>query len=114
MRKDYPKIIGKYVIGIIDRPIGSKHPNYPNTIYPINYGYTTEYMAEDNQYQDIYLLSIDYPIKTFNGVVIAVYRRDNDNEDKWILSIDESSYSDEYILNKINFQEKHFKGRLLR
>ncbi len=59
MRSDYPDIIGKTVSGKIDRPLGSQHPRFPDTIYPINYGYVEDVYAEDGQRQDVYLLGAD-------------------------------------------------------
>lgn len=35
----YKDIIGSVVTGKVDRPLGSTHPNFPDMIYPINYGY---------------------------------------------------------------------------
>ncbi len=114
MRSDYPYIIGCYVQGKIDRPSGSHHPQYPKMIYPINYGYVEGIYAEDGEWQDIYLLGTSVPLKEFKGKVIAVYRRDDDVEDKWIVSINDKNYSDEEILKQIAFQEKYFTGKLLR
>lgn len=107
-------IIGNVVTGIIDRPIGSQHPSNPNIIYPINYGYVENVFANDGEEQDVYVLGTNIPIERFNGKVIAVYHRINDIEDKWIVSIDGKNYSDEEILDAIHFQEKYFKGFLLR
>ena len=47
MRSDHPDILGKMVHGTIDRPLGSRHPRYPEMIYPINYGYADNIPAED-------------------------------------------------------------------
>ena len=107
-------IIGKTVKGKIDRPIGSHHPDYPDLIYPINYGYVEGVIAKDNEEQDVYVLGTDRPLGSFTGKVIAVYHRYNDVEDKWIVSIDGRDYSDEEILEAIDFQEKYFKGQLQR
>lgn len=107
-------IIGKKVSGIIDRPIGSRHPQYANIIYPINYGYVENVFAEDGEEQDVYIFGVDVPIKCFEGNVIAVYHRINDIEDKWIVSVDGKDYSDEEILNSIHFQEQYFDGYLIR
>ncbi len=107
-------IIGKMVSGIIDRPIGSSHPNYPDMIYPINYGYVENVFANDGEEQDVYVFGTNDPIKNFKGKVIAVYHRINDIEDKWIVSINGENYSDEEILEKIHFQEKYFEGYLVR
>ena len=78
MRSDYPKIIGCKVYGIIDRPIGNCHPNHKKMVYPINYGYVKNVFAEDGEEQDISLLGVDVPVNTFEGYVIAVYRRSDD------------------------------------
>ncbi len=107
-------IIGMTVKGDIDRPIGSRHPEYPDLVYEVNYGYVCGVFAKDGEEQDVYVLGMDYPAEEFCGRVIAVYRRDDDVEDKWIVSADGSEYSDEEILAKIYFQEKYFKGRLVR
>ena len=107
-------IIGKTVSGIIDRPLGSHHPDYPDLIYPINYGYVEGVIAADGEFQDVYVLGADKPLKTFEGKVIAVYHRFNDVEDKWIVSLDGLDYSDEEILKAISFQEQYFEGELIR
>ena len=107
-------IIGKNVKGIIDRPIGSHHPRHPENIYPINYGFVEGIIAPDGAEQDVYVLGTDKPICKFEGKVIAVYHRFNDVEDKWIVSIEGNNYSDEEILKMIDFQERYFKGKLIR
>ncbi|MDO4941004.1 MAG: inorganic pyrophosphatase [Erysipelotrichaceae bacterium] len=111
MQKD---IIGQSVKGTIDRPIGSHHPKYNDMIYPVNYGYVQGIYAEDGEQQDVYVLGVDEPISSFEGIVIGIYHRFNDVEDKWIVSVDNRNYSDEEILKKISFQEQYFKGELIR
>lgn len=110
----YSKIIGKKVNGRIDRPIGSRHPQHPEMVYPINYGYVDDVFAGDDEKQDVYVLGTEDPLDEYEGIVIAVYHRTNDNEDKWIVSLDGRNYTDEEILNMICFQEQHFKGYLCR
>ena len=107
-------IIGKIVSGRIDRPIGSHHPRFSDMVYPINYGYIEGMIAGDGQEQDVYVLGTDKPIEVFEGKVIAVYRRFNDVEDKWIVSLDGSDYSDDEILQAIHFQEQYYEGELVR
>ena len=114
MRTDYPDIIGRTVRGTIDRPLGCHHPRKPDLIYPINYGFVDGVYAEDGSEQDIYLLGVDKPVSCFSGVVIAVFRRFDDVEDKWIVSADGSDYPDEEILARIHFVEQYFHGTLLR
>ena len=107
-------VIGKTVKGVVDRPAGSRHPKYPDLIYPINYGYIEGVIAGDGEPQDVYVLGTNEPLKTFEGRVIAVYKRVNDLEDKWIVSLSGRDYTDEEILSAISFQEKFFKGILTR
>ena len=107
-------IIGKTVRGTIDRPIGSRHPRYPDTIYPVNYGYVNGVFAADGAEQDVYVLGTDKPLSVFEGTVIAVWRRFHDVENKWIVSLDGIDYPDEEILRQIRFQEQYFDGELVR
>ena len=110
--KDYSNIIGSEVSGIIDRPLGSTHPRYPDMIYPLNYGYVSGIFAADGSEQDVYVFGTDRPIREFSGKVIGVYHRLNDREDKWIVSLNGAAYSREDILNAISFQEQYFMGEL--
>ena len=89
--KDYHDIIGKEVSGTIDRPMGSAHPNDSKMIYPINYGYVDGIIASDGEYQDVYVFGVDEAISSFKGKVIGVYHRFNDNDDKWIVSVNDVS-----------------------
>jgi inorganic pyrophosphatase len=107
-------IIGRTVSGKIDRPIGSRHPRYPDMIYTVNYGYVEGFIAGDGEQQDAYVFGTSSPLQSFRGKVIAVYHRFNDVENKWIVSLDGSDYSDEEILQGIHFQEKYFEGKLIR
>ena len=110
----YKNIIGSIVTGTVDRPLGTAHPDYPDMIYPINYGYVGGIFAADGEEQDVYIFGTDKPLETFTGKVIAVYHRTNDTEDKWIVSVDGKDYTDEEILKLIEFQEKYFEGYLIR
>lgn len=107
-------VIGRKVAGTIDRPIGSCHPRYPGLVYSVNYGFVDGVIAGDGDCQDAYVLGTDKPIRSFEGKVIAVYHRLGDVEDKWVVSLDGSDYTDEEILRAIRFQEQYFEGELLR
>lgn len=108
------EMIGKRVQGTVDRPLGSRHPRYKDMVYPINYGYVDDIIGGDEDKQDVYIFGTDKPINDFEGIVIAIYHRFNDNEDKWIVSLDGRDYADEEILERIQFQEQYFKGELIR
>lgn len=109
---DYGDIIGKTVSGKVDRPLGSCHPNNPDMIYPLNYGYVEGITAADGDEQDVYIFGTDKPLKEFKGKIIKVYHRFNDTEDKWIVSLNGEDIPEDKILGDIAFQEQYFHGRL--
>ena len=100
-------MINKQVTVIIDRPIGSKHPEYHFT-YPVNYGFIPDIFALDGEEQDAYVLGIDHPIERFTGIVIAIIKRKNDNEDKWVVSPKGMPFSKQEIKEAVHFQEQYF------
>lgn len=101
-------MLGEIVTVKIDRPIGSAHPSYPNTIYPINYGFVEGVFAPDGEEQDAYILGIDTPIDTFTGEVIAIIHRKNDIEDKWVVAYSDKKFTIEQIKEITHFQEKYY------
>ena len=74
----------------------------------------TAIIVGDGSGQDVYVLGPDTPLETFDGVVIAVYHRTNDVEDKWIVATEGTDFSDEEILKNIFFVEQFFEGYLCR
>ena len=70
----------------IDRPMGTCHPKHPDLYYPVNYGEIPGVIAADGDPQDVYVLGVDEPLTAFTGEVIAVIRRRDDVEDKWVMS----------------------------
>ena len=99
---------------IVDRPLGSSHPNYPDIIYPINYGYIPGLMAADGDEQDVYLLGVDHPLETYTGLIIAILKRADDVEDKLVMAPEGRHFSDRDILELTYFQEQYFKTKLIR
>ena len=50
---------GTVVKVIVDRPLGSYHPEHKDLYYPINYGYVEGYIASDGEEQDAYILGVN-------------------------------------------------------
>lgn len=107
-------MIGKKVHVIIDRPLGSRHPRHRDIVYEVNYGYVPGVIGGDGEEQDAYVLGVDEPIEKFDGIVIAVIRRENDNETKWVVAPENIQFSNEEIMKKVYFQEKYFDITVLR
>ena len=108
--KDY---IGKIVKVKIDRPLGSKHPNW-NMIYTVNYGYIPDTVSGDGEELDCYVLGVFEPIEEFEGKCIAVIRRIKEDDDKLIIVPNNKNYSDEQIRALTEFQERYFESEIIR
>ena len=103
-------MLGKIVTVKVDRPLGSTHPKHHDIVYSINYGYIEGIISKyDNEELDAYILGVEEPIKEFTGKVIAIIKRDMD-EEKLIVS--NKYFTKEEILSAVNFQEKYFKSTI--
>ncbi|MBP3797280.1 MAG: inorganic diphosphatase [Ruminococcus sp.] len=105
-------MINRIVTVTIDRPMGSYHPEYKDMYYPINYGYIEGVMADDGEEQDAYVIGVDKPLETFTGKVIAVIKRHDDVEDKWVVCPEGCNYTKEEIQRLTEFQEKFFDSEI--
>ncbi len=106
-------MIGKTVKVTVDRPLGSRHPNHPDILYHINYGYVEGVMGGDGEWQDAYILGVDEPIAEFVGVVIAIIHRTNDCEDKWVVVPNGVSFARDEIELAVHFQEQYCESEIL-
>lgn len=101
-------MLGKTVKVIVDRPLGSRHPEHKDIIYPVNYGYVEGVIAPDGEEQDAYILGVNEAVEQFTGKVIAVIHRRNDIEEKWVVAPEGVHFSIEEIEQEVHFQEKYF------
>ena len=101
-------MIGAIVTVVVDRPLGSCHPEYPELRYPLNYGYVPGILAGDGEEQDAYILGVEEPLSRFTGRVIAVIHRLDDVEDKWVVAPEGRSFTKEEIAEATMFQERFF------
>lgn len=106
-------IIGTTVTVTVDRPLESYHPEYKDMYYPINYGYIEGVMAPDGEEQDAYILGVNEPVKKFTGKIIAIVRRKDDIEEKWVVVPDGVTFSKEEIRRQIHFQEQYFDSEIV-
>lgn len=111
--KNREQIIGKTVSVTVDRPLGSAHPQHKDMIYPVNYGYVAGIIAPDGEEQDAYILGVSEPLSAFTGTVIAVIRRINDAEDKWVVAPDGVTFTKEENAEKTRFQEQYFQIEII-
>jgi len=110
--KEHSCYIGRIVKVAIDRQLGTKHPDH-GVEYPVNYGYIPGTMAADGDELDAYVLGVEVPINTFDGRVIAMIHRLNDNDDKLIVT-DGKNFSNDEIRAMTRFQEQWFDSEIVR
>ena len=110
MNEEY---LGKIVKVKMDRPLGSKHPQH-GFIYEVNYGYIPGTISGDGEELDAYVLGEHKPLDEFEGEVIAIIHRLNDDDDKLVVMEKGRNYSDEQIRALTEFQERWFKIEIIR
>jgi inorganic pyrophosphatase len=62
----------------IDRPKGSHHPNYPEIIYPLDYGYLAETTSNDGNEIDVWGGSAKTHELTAIILTVDLYKRDTE------------------------------------
>ncbi len=97
----------------MDRPMGSKHPKH-GFVYPVNYGFIPNTISGDGEELDAYRLGVFQPVETFQGKVIAIIHRINDNDDKLVVASKEKNYTDDQIRALTEFQEQWFSSVIWR
>jgi len=65
---------------VIDRPKRSQHPDYPDLIYPVDYGYLNDTRSQDGHGIDIWVGS--RPEKTIDSILCVVDSLKRDSEIK--------------------------------
>lgn len=110
---DIAEFLNKEVEILVDRPMGSKHPDH-GYIYPLNYGYVPNTLGADGEPIDAYVLGKNDPIDKFKGFCIAIIHRLDDDDDKLIIVEKGNQFSDDQIIAATAFQEQFFVSRILR
>ena len=103
---------GKIVRIVIDRPLGSRHPNHPDILYTVNYGYIPDTVSGDGEPWDVYLLGVDIPMDSYTCRIIGAVMRENDSEDKLIAAPVGLEFHQAQIAEAVRFQEQYFKTRV--
>ena len=105
--------LNKIVKVKMDRPLGSKHPKH-GFVYEVNYGYIPNTVSGDGEELDAYVLGEHIPLNEFEGRVIAIIHRENDDDDKLIVVKDGKNYTNDQIEALVEFQEQWFKHVIIR
>jgi len=106
-------LLGKKVKIKIDRKLGEPHPKW-GWLYPVNYGFVEGITAPDGEELDAYLLKVDTPVDSYEGVVVAIVHRAENDDDKLVVIPEGVDITDEEIEKLVDFQEKWFKHSIVR
>jgi inorganic pyrophosphatase len=106
-------MLGKKVKVTIDRQLGTKHPMWEWS-YEVNYGYIEGTLAPDGKELDAYVLLVNKPVSEFNGTVVAIIHRTNNDDDKLVVIPDRESITDQQIETMTAFMEKWYKHVIVR
>ena len=109
---DLTRYLGRRVIVVIDRPLGSKHPRH-DFDYPVNYGYLPGTEAADGGGIDAYYLGLNGSVESAEGEVIAVIHRLHDADDKLVVVPLGMQLSDGEIEEAVAFVERWFQHCIL-
>jgi len=110
---DNKEYLGQTVQVKMDRPLGTIHPKH-GFIYEVNYGYIPGTRSGDGEEREGDVLGVHKPLDTFEGEVIAIIHRTNDNDDKLVVMERGRNYTDEQIRALTEFQEQWFESVIYR
>ncbi|HHX16725.1 MAG TPA: inorganic pyrophosphatase [Mollicutes bacterium] len=113
MLEESKKYLGKIVKVVMDRPLATTHPKH-GFVYMLNYGYIPNTVSGDGEELDAYVIGVFKPIEEFEGEVIAIIHRTNDNDDKLIVCPKGKNYTDDQIRALTEFQEQFFESVIIR
>ncbi len=105
--------LGQQVAVVIDRPMGSSHPEHPNTIYPVNYGYIPGTQAGNTKPVAVYVLGVSVPVSSFLGEVFAIVVRHDDIEDKLVVVPAGTQLTAKDVCEAVMFQEQYFDSAIV-
>ncbi|MFA7032545.1 MAG: hypothetical protein WC201_03180 [Bacilli bacterium] len=112
-KNDLIDLLGKEVVIVVDRPLGSIHPIHKEVIYQVNYGYLVDAISIDGEKQYAYILGVNEPIKEYKGIVKAIIYNKNECKNNLIVCSNEQSFSKEEIKKKTFFQEQFFDTEII-
>ena len=91
----------------IDRPRFSRHPRFPEIVYPIDYGYVNGVMGEDGDELDVFVGTVPSGLV---GVLRTIDHRKGDTELKLLY---DCTPAEIYLVHGfINFDPALMEGRL--
>ena len=94
---------------VIDRPKGSRHPKYPDCIYPVDYGYLENTTSMDGGGIDVWRGSLT--TDTVDAIICTVDLMKKDSEIKLLIGCTEEETK---IIYEFHNNSEFMKGMLIK
>ena len=94
---------------VIDRPKGSRHPKYPDCIYPVDYGYIENTTSMDGSGIDVWRGSL--PSNTVDSIICTIDLMKKDSEIKLLIGCTEEEIK---IIYDFHNNSEFMKGILIK
>ena len=94
---------------VIDRPKGSRHPKYPDCIYPVDYGYIENTTSMDGSGIDVWRGSL--PSNTVDSIICTIDLMKKDSEIKLLIGCTEEEIG---IIYDFHNNSEFMKGILIK
>jgi len=92
----------------LDRPRGSRHPRYPEIVYPIDYGYVNGTVSTDGEELDVFVGTAD------TGLVAVEHARDHRAGDAEPKLLWNCTPPEIYLVHGfLNFDPRRMEARLV-
>lgn len=65
---------------VIDRPVGSRHPRYPDFVYPLNYGYLQNTKSTDGMELDVWVGTLEHHKVTGLLIITDLVKMDTEQK----------------------------------
>lgn len=107
------QFLGRHLTIVIDRPLGTTHPEHPDLKYKLNYGFVPGIPAPDNEPLYAYIYGVDKPVRRFTGTVVAAIHRRDDETDKLVVAPSGMVVYEPMIEEAVRFAEQYFDTRII-
>ncbi|MFC1952508.1 inorganic pyrophosphatase [Chloroflexota bacterium] len=94
---------------VIDRPKGSRHPRYPELVYPLDYGYLAETSGGDGNEIDVWRGSLKDSLLV--AVACTVDTRKGDTELKLLIDCTDSDVD---IIYRFHNENQYMSGIIIK
>ena len=102
--------LGMRVRVTVDRPMGSRRPRNPETLYPVNCGHVEGIVGGDGAPQNVCILGVKGPVRQFTGRVIAVIHRADGCGEEWVAAPEGMVMFEPEIRAAMHGAEQFFQG----